>query len=129
MGYNVLIYSCYPIVRVALSMFVKKNYINSNVTFLNSIDHLFKTELINYFDLLIIDTINDSELEMILSKSRFFSKELKIIFFTDESVLKINNNFQNFIYLNKDSDEEKIVNCLNTIFKEMNNDENVTNTI
>ena len=68
MGYKVLIYSSYPIVRVALSMFVKKNYINSNVTFLSSIDQLFKKEFKNYFDLLIIDTINESQLEMILSK-------------------------------------------------------------
>lgn len=129
MGYKVLIYSSYPIVRVALSMFVKKNYINSNVTFLSSIDQLFKKEFKNYFDLLIIDTINESELEMILSKSIFFNKELKVIFFTDDSVLKTNNNFQNFIYLDKDSDEEKIINCLNTIFKKKKNYKNVTNTI
>lgn len=132
MSYNVLIYSSYPIVRVALSMFVKKNYVNSNVAFVSLTNQLFKKELKKNFDLLIIDTLNESELEMILSKSSLFKKELKVIFFTDGyTEFKKNKNFQDFIYLNKDSSEDKIINCLNIIFNKKNDEENdiVTNTI
>lgn len=129
MCYNILIYSSYPIVRVALSIFVKKNYINSNVTLLDSFEQLFGAEFKKNFDLLIIDTKNHSELELIQDKSNLFKKELKVIFLTEDSNLERNYSSHNFFYLDKVSDEGKIINCLNSIFKKKNNYKTVTNTI
>lgn len=130
-NYNVLICSDYPIVRTALCMLVKNNIPNSSFIFFNSIDTLFITQNEKRFDLLIVDTRSESDLDLIYSKSSFLKKEIKIVCLIENLNFNKNRYYKNFIYIDKVSEEDKVVNCLNNIFKKINtnNFKNVTNSI
>ena len=60
-------------------MLVKNNIPNSSFIFFNSIDTLFITQNEKRFDLLIVDTRSESDLDLIYSKSSFLKKEIKIV--------------------------------------------------
>lgn len=125
MQFNVFIYSCFPIVRISLELFVKNNVSNANITTFNSIDKLLETEFKNNFQLLLIDTIHESELNMIYNCENLIKKKEKIIFFTETDFLKN----KNFTYLDKSSDEKKIMNCLYSILDYNSNYKEVTKTV
>lgn len=125
MQFNVFIYSCFPIVRISLELFVKNNISNANITTFNSIDELLETEFKNNFQLLLIDTIHESELNMIYNCENLIKKKEKIIFFTETDFLKN----KKFTYLDKSSDEKKIMNCLYSILDYNSNYKEVTKTV
>ena len=127
--HNIIIYSCYPLVRVALGMIIKKNIIHSNITLIDTIEQFDEIELENKFELLLIDPKNETDLHLIYSLLNGIKKDQKIVVLTDNYLQKKNKNFLNITFIDKSSNEKKIISCLQGLLDLKKNYKIVSTTI
>lgn len=129
MRHNIIIYSCYPIVRVALEMIIKKYIIHSNVTVIDGIEQFEEIKLEEKFELLLIDPKNETDLHLIYSLLNGIKKEQKIVVLTDNNLPKKNKNALNITFIDKSSNERKIITCLQGLLDVKKNYKILTTTI
>jgi DNA-binding NarL/FixJ family response regulator len=117
MSYKVLIYSSQPVVEIGLTFCVKKSIPGAAVSKTNSFDLFTSTDSFLNCDLFVFDIFYLEEFNFIKSQLISCFKEKKIVFFTENFEIEKNKDFNNAIYIYKNSTELEIVKSLKSFCK------------
>jgi DNA-binding NarL/FixJ family response regulator len=115
MKFNILLYDKFPIIRSALFSILKKKFVDSDVILSNSLEELIFLSNKIKFDLILLDIdLSDKKNVDIFNRFWFFNNNVKVIFFTETSLLNRYNQNQlkkmKFLFLlDKNSSQDKII--------------------
>lgn len=115
MRYKVIIYSSCPLMVSGLTYIVQKKLPNVKVFKFYSLDFISIKESSLEFDLFFFDVFQSNEIKYLSNQLSTFSKNKKGILFMDN--LENSLHFTDFIYLNRNCNENEIAKCLHSICK------------
>lgn len=115
MSYKVLIYSGHSIFQIGISFCVKKSIPNTTISKANTLEQVFATK--SEFDLYIFDVVNTTSLFQIKEQMSVLLKEKKVIFFVDNNEFEKFIEFENTIFINKNSAEPEVIKQLRLLCK------------
>ena len=115
MSYKVLIYSCNTIFHIGISLCVKKSIPNTTICKANTLEQAFATK--SQFDLYIFDVVNITSLFQIKEQMLVLLKEKKAFFFVENNEFEKFLEFENAIYINKNSTELLVIKQLRLLCK------------
>ena len=112
MKYNVLIYSRFPLYRVAISKFIGFKVENVNVRQLKLLKELFQVVPRGLFNILIVDVTDNKDLLFFNKNYSKFRKDQTIIFLSNNNLV---SKYDNFIFFSKQKSENLLIAYLNAI--------------
>lgn len=117
MNCKVLIYSFHSIIQIGLTFCVKKSISNATIYKASSLEQVFTLLANSDFDLLIFDVQHYTEILYINEQLGISLNGKRIVFLIDNMELEKLLDFNNVVYIHRDSCETEIVKCLRKFLK------------